>query len=76
MWDFLLNLEEHSVYYSNKHQPLCASFFLETGINKFFHTSAQMGISCIKYVYEEFGKQILKFHSRLKFLEILSIYRR
>ena len=28
-------------------------FYLELGLNKFFHTSAQMGISYIKCVLEE-----------------------
>ena len=31
-----------------------ACFCLETGLNQFFHTSAQMRISCIKCVLEEF----------------------
>ena len=39
-------------------------FCLKTGLNKFFHTNAQMGISSIKCVLEElFEKQILKTHS-------------
>ena len=33
-----------------------ACFCLETGLNKFFHKSAQMGILCIKYVLEEVWK--------------------
>ena len=32
--DFLLRLEEHSAYYSNEKQHMCASFCLETGLNK------------------------------------------
>ena len=47
---FLLSLEEHSVYYSNEKQPMYACFCMATGLNKFFHTGAQMGISCIKCV--------------------------
>ena len=35
---------------------MCACFYLETGFNKFFHTSAQMGISCIKCVLEDVWK--------------------
>ena len=54
---------------------MCACFCLETGINKFFHTSAQMGISCMKCVLK-FEKQILKTHSLLNFSDILSIYYR
>ena len=42
--NFLLSLEEHSVYYSNEKQQLCAYFCLTTGLNKFYHTSDQMGI--------------------------------
>ena len=32
---------------------MCACFCFATGLNKFFHTSAQMGISCIKRVMEK-----------------------
>ena len=53
---------------------MCACFCLETGLNKFYHTSAQMGISCIKYVWKKFEKQILKTHSLLNFLDISSIF--
>ena len=51
---------------------MCACFCLETGLNKFLYTSAQMGISCIKCVLEEvsFEKQILKTYSQLNFLDI------
>ena len=55
---------------------MCACFCLEIGLNKFFHASAQMGISCIKCVLEEVWKQILKTHNSLNFLNILSIYYR
>ena len=34
---------------------MCACFCLETRLNKFFHTSAQMGISCIKCVLFQGG---------------------
>ena len=33
---------------------MCAFFGSETGLNKFYHTNAQMGISCLKCVLEEF----------------------
>ena len=62
---FLLSLEEHSAYYSNEKQLLCACFCLATGLYKSYHTSAQMGIPCIKMC----EKQILKTHSRYKFLK-------
>ena len=36
---------------------MCDCFcFLVTGLNKFFRTSAEMGISCIKCVLEEVFK--------------------
>ena len=53
-----------------------ACFCLETRLNKFYHISAQMGISCVKCVLEKIEKQILKTHSLLNFLDTLSIYRR
>ena len=56
VWEFLLSIEEPSVYYSNEKQPMFACFCLATGLNKFFHKSAQMGISCINCVLEEFWK--------------------
>ena len=50
-----VSLEVHLVYYSNEKQPVCVCFWLETGLNKFFQKiSAQIGISCIKCVLEEF----------------------
>ena len=55
---------------------MCACFCLETGLNKFFYTSAQMGISCIKCVLEVVLKASSQTHSRLNFLDILSIYYR
>ena len=42
---------------------MCACFCLETGLNKFFDTSAHMGISCIKCDLEKVEKQILKAQS-------------
>ena len=53
--NFLLSLEEHLVYYSNEKikQLLCACFCLTTGLNKFYHTIAKMGIPCIKVVLKE-----------------------
>ena len=53
---FLLSLEEHSVYYSNEKQFLYTCFCLTTGLYKFYHMSAQMGIPCIKCVLEELWK--------------------
>ena len=53
MFKPILCLEEHSVYYSNEKQILCACFCLTTGLNKFYHTSAQMDIPSIKCVLEE-----------------------
>ena len=49
---------------------MCACFCVATGIDNLFHASTQMGISCIKCVLEEFSNQILKNHTRLKFLDI------
>ena len=51
--NFLIRLEEHLFYYSSGNQLLCAWFCLTIGHNKFYHTSAQMGIPCIKCVLEE-----------------------
>ena len=51
--NFLLSLEQYSVYYSNEQQLLCAYFCLTTGLNNFYHTCAQIGSSCIKCVTEE-----------------------
>ena len=51
--NFLLCLEEDSVYYSTVKQLLRAYFCLPTGLNKFYHTSAQMGIPCMKCVIKE-----------------------
>ena len=45
-----------------------ACFRLETGLNKFFHTSAQMGTSCIKCVLEEFWKKIYQNSLSTQFL--------
>ena len=56
VFKFLSSLEEHSVYYSNEKQLLCTYFCLTTGLYKFYHTSAQMGVPCIKYVLEELWK--------------------
>ena len=56
VFKFLLSLEEHSVYYSNEKQLLSAYLCLKTGLYKFYHTSAQMGIPCIKCVLEELWK--------------------
>ena len=47
---------------------MCAGFCLETGHNKFFHTSAQMDISCIKCVLEEFLKTNSQNSQRTQFL--------
>ena len=65
---FSFKLEVHSDYNSNAKQPMCASFCLETRLNKFFHTSAQMGISCIKCVLEEFCKTNSLNSQRTQFL--------
>ena len=35
---------------------MCDCFRLETGLNKFYYSSARMGISCIKFVLEEVFK--------------------
>ena len=43
-----LSLEEHSVFYSNEKQLMCTYFCLTTWFYKFYHTSAQMGISWCK----------------------------
>ena len=48
-----LCLEGLSVFYSNGNKVLYACFCLTTGLSKFYHTSAQMGISCINCVQEE-----------------------
>ena len=42
--NFLFCLEDHSDYYSNEKQLLCAHFSLTTGLDKFGHTSVQMRI--------------------------------
>ena len=53
---------------------MCACFYLETGPNKFFPTSAQMGISCIKCVLGEVRKansqnsQPNQFSRKLKYI--------
>ena len=58
---------------------MCACFCLETGLNKFFHTSAQMGISCIKCVLEEFWKtnsrntQLTLFVTYFKYLSLIKL---
>ena len=54
--NFALRLEIHSVYYLNETQLLCAYASLTTGLNKFHHTSVQMGIACIKCVLEDLSK--------------------
>ena len=56
VFKFILNLEEPSVYYANEKQLMCVCFCLTTGLYKFYHTSAQMGIPCKKYVLEELWK--------------------
>ena len=50
---------------------MCACFCLETGLYKFFHTSAQMGISCIKCVLEEVGKANSQNSQPTQFLRYL-----
>ena len=50
---FFLSLEAYSVYYLNEKQAMRACFCLVTGLNKFFHTSAQMGFTYIECVLEE-----------------------
>ena len=50
VFNFLFSLEEHSISYSNEKQLQCAYFCLTTGLNKFYHRSAQMIIPCIKSV--------------------------
>ena len=48
--NFLLSLEEHSVYYSDENQLLSDCFCLAT---QFYHTNTQMSISLINYFLEE-----------------------
>ena len=50
---------------------MCAYFGFEIGLDKFFHKSAQMGISCIKCVSEEFFKNKI---SKLTVDSISKIY--
>ena len=51
---------------------MCAYFCLETGLNKLFHTCAQMGISCMKCVLKKivgsnnFSAQFIKIISHYK----------
>ena len=75
--NFLLSLEEHLVYYSNEKQFLCACFCLTIWVNKFYHSSAQMGIPCIKCVLEKLLKtnsQNSKSTQVLTLIDSLSIY--
>ena len=62
----LLYLDLYDLYLIVSIPDLC----ILTYFNKFFHTSTQMGILCIKYVLVEFEKHILKTHSPLNFLDI------
>ena len=56
MCNFLLCLEEYSVYYSNEIRFCAPTLGLTTRLNTFYHTSDQMGIPCIKCVLEELWK--------------------
>ena len=56
---------------------------LTTGLNKFYHTNAQIGIPCIKYVQEELSKtntqnsqptQVLKYFKGTAALMISMVY--
>ena len=80
---FLFKCEIFSNVYRNTRSiitirnSLCVPVLLGNwAFNKFFHTSAQMGISFIKCVLEEVWKQNLKIQRGLHFLDILSIYYR
>ena len=59
---------------------MCACFSLKTGLNKFFHTSAEMGILCITCVLEEVLKANSQNPQPTQFLRyfkyLLHIYRR
>ena len=76
VFKFLFSLEEHTVYYSDEKNASVRLLCLTPGLYKFYHTSAQMGIPCIKCVLEELWKTILKTHKRHKFLNSSRIYRR
>ena len=58
-------------------------FCLTTGLNKFYHTSIQMGISCIKCVLEELWKdnsqnsqltQALRYFKYISLIELITKY--
>ena len=76
VFKFLLSLEEQSFYYSNEKQLLCACFCLTIGLYKFYNMSAQMGTPGINVSWKNCEEQILKTHSRHKFLNSSRIYRR
>ena len=83
MCNFLLSLEEHSVYYSNEKQLMWTCLCLTTGLNKFYHTSARMGIPCIKCVLEELCKtysqnsqptQVLRYFKYISPINLITKY--
>ena len=65
VFKFILSLEEHSVHCSNEKQLPVACFCLTTGLFKFYHTSAQMGIPCIKWVLDKFSKLTVDTSSKI-----------
>ena len=63
------NLNFTQSIFLNEKQSMCACFSLETWLNKFYHTSDQMGISCIKCVMKEFWKPNTQNSQSTQFLK-------
>ena len=50
---------------------MCACFCLETELNKFFHKSTHLGMSCIKSILEEIWKACSQNSQPTQFLRYL-----